>query len=184
MNPDQFKGAAVVGLCGLILFGIGVLWLRTDTREENGVEILGEATVAVIRVEVAGAVVRPGVYELANNSRVDEALIEAGGTTGEADAEWVEKNVNRAAKLVDGQKIYIPRRNEANVQVSGGGLQNFRININSASITELDTLPGIGPATANKMVGGRPYSRIEELVERKMVSQKVFEAISDKIAVW
>lgn len=138
-----------------------------------------------IVVDIEGALVRPGVYKLSLDARIQDALIASGGLSSDADRNWVEKNLNLAAKLADGAKIYIPRIGESNVgsmgvaEIVGGG-----ININTASEQELDSLPGIGPVTAQKIISQRPYSSIDDLLTKKIVSSKVFKQIKEKITIY
>ncbi len=141
-----------------------------------------------IVIDVDGAVVNPGVYKLPVEARVQDALIIAGGLAEGADRDFVSKNINLAQKMQDGSKVYIPFMGEAvsgaSTQTSTGQIdQTTIININSATDHELDTLPGIGPATASKIIENRPYQAVEELVEKKVIGQKTFEKIKDKISV-
>lgn len=181
----------ILALVGVVLIGGGVWWWKMSEADE-GVEILsspgGAAVVGVASesgtwiVDVGGAVVNSGVYRVEVGTRVGEALEAAGGLAGDADLEWVAKYLNKAEKTSDGQKIYIPGKN--NQETSSNNQTNSKININVASQGELEGLPGVGPVTAEKIIGGRPYSRVEEVVEKKIVGQKVWEQIKDKISVW
>lgn len=131
------------------------------------------------------------MYKLVTDSRVIDALEAAGGLTDQADTEWVDKYLNKSAKVSDGQKIYVPRNSE-NDQISNSKLQtssnsqntNSIININTAGSRELEALPGVGPVTAEKIIAGRPYGNIEELIGKKIVSQKIFDQIKGQISVW
>lgn len=177
---------------GVILAGIGVFVWRTreipDTVEV--LEAVEPSTIPlVLAVDVSGAVEKPGLYRLPVDSRVEDALTLAGGITADAEKTWVEKYLNRSAKLTDGQKIYVPRKEEVPVsqaQVHGAvqSGQSEKTNINTASSTLLEDLPGIGKVTAGKIVNGRPYTKIEELKERKIVTAKVFDQIKEMISVW
>ena len=93
-----------------------------------------------------------------------------------------------AEKLSDSQKIYVPHVSEnTDIQsqtVGVGSSQISLININQAAAGELDSLPRVGPVTAQKIINSRPYSRIEDLLNKKIVSSKVFSEIKDKIAVY
>jgi len=178
---------------GLILIGVGVGWWRMGTaNQESGVQILSsqvEASSSGLMVDVAGAVARPGVYTLRSGARVEEAVQLAGGLTENADREWVSKYLNRSEKISDGQKIYIPGKNsqESNNNEQTGSVNQIltsKININAASQSELETLSGVGPVTAMKIINGRPYGRVEELVERKIVGQSVWSKISEAVTVW
>lgn len=170
-------------LLGLTLVGVGVFISKSgdNTPSVEIVKVGGEATGSgLLVVDVSGAIVKSGVYRLPADTRVGEAIIVAGGLAPEADVNWVEANVNRAKKITDGEKIFIPAVNsEVTILQS-----SKKISINSAGESELDTLSGVGPATAQKIITGRPYGKLEDLVERKIVGQKVFEQIKDKIELW
>lgn len=185
-------------LIGLILLGAGLFFLRTGGVSSSKVEILEpsqQGSQSEIVVEISGSVEKPGVYKLVAGSRVEDGLIAAGGLSAAADREWVEKNINRAAKLSDGQKIFIPDK-QSNLQSANknGGYQSVStvlgdkitslVNINTASAKELDTLPGIGPVYAQKIIEQRPYSTTEELVSKKIIPNSTYEKIKDRISVW
>ena len=167
---------AVLGvLVGAALIGSGVFMTRT--AEQPGVEVLSATISAELVVDIGGEVVRPGVYKLPVGSRIEDALRVAEGLTVGADTNYIEKYLNRAAKVSDGQKLYIPSK-------SASSVQDNRININSASQGELEALPGIGPVTAGKIIAGRPYQNVSELVEKKVVGEKLYDQIKDMVSVW
>lgn len=185
-----------LGFLGLIFFAYGLISLiDKSTSEPNGFIFESadsdsssstKSNEAKIIVDVEGGVIRPGVYSLPTSSRVQDALIASGGLSKDADRGWVEKNLNLAAKLIDGQKIYVPKLGESktSLSVSSQDIVANGININSASLQTLDSLPGVGPATAQKIISGRPYGAIEELLGKKIVTEKVFGQIKDKITVY
>ena len=193
-------------LVGLILIGFGVLAYKTDIfLSGDTVEVLNNTTVgqnagpdgsSEIVVEISGSIVNPGVYKMKVGDRVDDVLIVSGGLSATADRDWVEKNINRASKLIDGQKIYIYSQSEVTSAKTNGGIKldqgvlgesssNFSnlININTASQSELEKLTGIGPVYAQKMIEHRPYSTKEELVSKGVISQKVLEKIKESISL-
>ena len=185
-----------LGLLGGLLLVVGVFSVvvisgRTGA-EELVIQKAGESgeSGGKLLVDVAGAVMKPGVYELKAGARINEALIAAGGLGEEADREWVEKNLNLAAKVTDGQKIYIPSEGEtekvAPLQGKGTTLMTRLdlVNINTASSAELDTLWGVGEATAKKIIDSRPYGAVEELLTKKAVKNNVYEAIKDSVSVY
>lgn len=178
-------------LLGLVLLSGGLIYSLSSPKEENeiifesGSEVQSEKTEEKITVDVEGALLNPGVYTLNPGSRVKDALILAGGFSSDADRGWVKKNLNLALKIADGTKIYIPRLGENVQSVSSNNIQTSGlININSAGMSELDTLSGIGPVTAQKIIDNRPYNAIEDLRTKKIVGQSVFEKIKDKITVY
>lgn len=147
-----------------------------------------EKTINFIRVDVEGEVKNPGVYEFEEGQIVDDAIKAAGGLTENADTDYVNKNINRAKKLQDAEKIYIPGMGEVTGQENSGtgGVESKtsgKVNINTASSEELDLLPGIGPSYAEKIIQGRPYSKIEDIKKVPGIGDSTFEKIKDQISV-
>lgn len=183
------------GLAGLIFLVYGLISLSGSSNNQPELKIeTGENSqnpVKKIYVDVEGAVVRPGVYVLDIDARVKDALIAASGLSENADRDWVAKNLNLAAKINDGIKIYVVSIGEdqslGGVKIAGGVVAGASmgglININSASEQDLDTLSGIGPVTAQKIIDNRPYSSVDELLSKKIIGSKVFEQVKDKITV-
>jgi competence protein ComEA len=138
---------------------------------------------AEIQVYVAGAVNRPGVYFLNDGDRWIDAVEAAGGPTEDADLEAI----NLARRLQDEDQVLVPRLGEQAVLGSAQAPQNERININTAPAAVLDSLPAIGEVRSQRIVDSRdrdgPFSRIEELVERKLIPQSVFDQIRELITV-
>jgi competence protein ComEA len=134
----------------------------------------------VVVVDVAGAVVHPGVYRLPAGARIADALDAAGGMTGAAD----QVALNKAAPIRDGQRIYVPRPGEAAPAGTAGSDAQLKIDVNHATAAELEALPGIGPTIAARIVrsrGGHPFARIEELQTRGLVTARVFADIKDLV---
>ena len=198
--------AILVG--GLLLCIVGFFQYFQPKKEDSDIQFIkGDETKAVqevkgietgkIMVDVEGKVQKPGIYELKADARIQDALVAAGGIGAGADREYVSKKLNLAQKLTDGSKIYIPSVGEQQaapvVQAVEGAANTSSpvtsesssslININSATEGQLDTLPKIGPVTAKKIIAGRPYNSIEELVSKKVVSQKTLEGFRDKITI-
>lgn len=186
-----------LGLAGVLLMGIGVIsaGMIANKMVESGVEEIVEMEKeeegdGEVFVDVAGAVIQPGLYQLSEGGRINDALVAAGGLSENADRDWFSKNINLAQKLTDGVKIYVLSLGEivksdgqAAGQVSGAAVTD-KININTASAAELDRLWGVGPATAEKIIGGRPYGSVEELLTRKIVNSNVYERCKDKVSVY
>jgi len=176
-------------LVGLILAAGGVfLALNKNNQPEfeivSGTEVKGE-NAGVNIVEVSGEVNSPGVYELPAGARVEDALMVAGGLSSDANTDWVEKYLNRAANVVDGQKIYVPSQSDSSTDNNYGMGQSESqppsqeisglVNINTASRAELEELRGIGPVYAQKIIDNRPYSSVEELLVKKVITQKIYD---------
>lgn len=204
----KYRFVLTLVLVGAILIGIGVIVTKSSYLEEPKIEVLEvpDATLPTqeIVVEIAGAVQKPGVYKFSEGTRVEDLLIASGGFSADADRDWIAKMVNRAAKLRDGQKIYIPKAGETESNGSqqsdilsaknegenkvyqwewGSGVGSL-VNINTASQKELEGLPGIGPVYAQSIIEHRPYSTVEELVEKDALRQYVFEKIKDLVTVY
>lgn len=136
-----------------------------------------------IFVDISGEVRNKGVYEMKKGDRVKDVIEKAGGLTERADQSYIDKNLNQAALLSDGQKVFIPSLNEGNSLGEISGVIDGKISINSASRSELDGLSGIGEKRASSIISGRPYDTIDDLVSRKIIPQSVFEEIKDEICL-
>lgn len=183
---------------GVILLGIGLIQYFANSNNNNsgvefisgqGVEGASISAQQKIFVDISGEVENPGVYQLDGNARVQDALTAAGGLGVDADRKYISKSVNLASPLRDGMKIYVPKTGEAPSQVSGvsgqvlGEENTSLVSINSASQSELEALPGIGPVTVGKIISGRPYSSTEELLTKKAVGKSVYEKIKNSIGL-
>lgn len=187
----QNKWIAVVLVLGALLFLTGRI--ISFMSEEEKVEIIAtnemsNSSKISIWVDVEGAVVNPGVYELKEGARVKDALLSAGGLNEKADRNRIARSVNLAAVVTDGAKIYIVSEGEAEVVMTGSvsGVNTSRggmVNINTASANDLDKLWGIGAARAQQIIDGRPYASIEELKSKGNVPENVFERIKGMIEI-
>ena len=138
-------------------------------------------------IDISGEVINPGLYRLVGDVRINDALIRAGGLNVKADRDWVAKNLNLAEKLMDGQKIFIPKIGEVlgNIQFSNSNSQDKTVRINSATVEQLDTLSGVGPSIAKKIIDYRTknggFKNIEELKLVSGIGDKMYEKIKDGI---
>ena len=136
-------------------------------------------------VDVEGAVLRPGIFELPAGSRVADAIEAAGGYGPRADLAAAAAQVNLAAVLRDGQQIVVPTTGVASGG-SGSGDAGGLVNLNSASPEALDALPGIGPVTVQKIVAARserPFASLEEMVTRKVLTTSQVDKIRDLVTL-
>lgn len=183
---------AASGPGGEISIEGGVAW--TASGSPAGTGGAPSDSVALV-VDVQGAVLRPGVLELAPGSRVADAIAAAGGYGPRVDAERAGRELNLATELRDGDRIVVPSRDDpapaAAAQSSGavgapGGAVGGLIDLNSATAAELDQLPGVGPVTAQKIIDARaekPFATVDELRERKIVGPSTFEKLRDLVTV-
>jgi competence protein ComEA len=198
---DKNKVSILLALIGLIIAGLGVfLFKNTDLFNGDKIEVITpqeKVQISEIIVEISGAVTNPGVYRLKSDFRIDDLMIASGGLSQNADREWVEKSINRAARLSDGQKLYIKSVNEQITSTTANNSGVYQttspilgveskglVNINTSTFEELDKLPGIGQVYGQKIIEQRPYSEVSDLLSRKVLPKSTFEKIKDLITVY
>jgi competence protein ComEA len=144
-----------------------------------------------LRIDVAGAVASPGIYLLPRGSLVADAVAAAGGPAPGADLD----RINKAMPLQDSMQVYVPRvaqpiptvinpsASPAPTRPGQTAVPGKSVNLNTASLDELDTLPGVGPATAQRIVEGRPYGAVGDLMRVKGIGQATFDKLKDLVTV-
>ena len=179
------------GIVVLVLVALVLLQVRRPAPEPMRLSTaiplptqLGTPTPYTVRVYVSGAVRNPDVYTLLQDSIVKDAMEAAGGPTEDADLE----RINLAQPVGDGQQVHIPRKGEDSPPVqspSGQLAPGGKVNINTADADLLESLPGIGPALAQRIVDHRqshgPFERVEHVTEVSGIGEATFEAIQDLI---
>ncbi len=190
LNRDMLKKAALpIAVAAALLF----FWVsggdesspsedisieHQDVLEEtqDSIQTAGDKTVTPdkIYVDISGCVKSPGVYQVDSGTRIFQVIERAGGTTDDADVE----NINRAEEVYDGQKIVIyAAGQEQDTKTVYEQQQDGKININKADSSKLQEIPGVGPATAQKIIEYRQssgnFSSIEELMEISGIGQKL-----------
>ena len=181
----------------LLIGSLGVV-AYSELRSGGSVSVVAPAggsapadasrSIAMVVVQVAGAVARPGVYSLPAGSRVGDAIKAAGGYSPDVDPRAAETALNLAAKLQDSQSIVVPRRGDAATGSGGTTASNASgpLNLNTASAAELDALPGVGPATAAKIIASRDqlrFTSVNDLVSRKLLSATTLAKFRDQVTV-
>lgn len=165
--------------------------LSNEIIVENEVEEITEEEVSKIKVYVTGEVNSPGVIELEEGARIEDAIEGAGGIKAEANL----KDINLAYEVSDGEKIYIPNlaemeTEEPEIQQSSNGAgttSNSKVNINKATSAELTTVPGIGESTAKKIIAYRDengkFKSVEDIKNVSGIGDSKYEKIKDYISV-
>jgi len=208
----KYKAEIVLTIISLLIIIISAgMFFTNQNRRDPEIEISTDSNQSLttspkINIDVAGAVNKPDVYQVTFGARLKDVLTMAGGLSNDADKNFFSRNYNLAKILVDQEKIFIPSTADLN---SGLFVENQRtldynqpqnitstysdsnqsstdegvININSATLEELDTLTGVGKATAEKIIRGRPYKSPNELVAKKILNQSVYEKIKNLISV-
>ena len=206
---DRYPRAVAV-VVAVAALAAGVLWYRAGASAP-GADVAGAlpppvgtspaavtttTTAPVVLVHVAGAVVRPGLYRLAGGARVADALEAAGGPRPRADLD----RLNLAARVVDGQRVAVPRRGEPpppGPPGDGGGPAGgpgepghppaAPIDLNTAGQAELETLPGVGPATARKILDERSrrggFTSVRDLLRVPGIGERRFAELRERVRV-
>jgi len=196
---ERYRGYILIVLLNLVVLGGMFFFLRRPEPKpifiltpEPTATPLPTPTPRPLCVYVSGAVAHPNVYELLSGSIVKDAIEAAGGPTDEADL----NSINLARRVHDEEQIYVPREGEESPPVSppsgsslplsssqGGG----KVNINTATAAELDTLPGVGPSIAQRIIDYRttngPFKSIEDIKDVRGIGDATFEEMKDKITV-
>jgi competence protein ComEA len=159
------------------LLAAGIIWLAASRPRGEAVTLLPTDTPGMLTVYISGAVATPGVYTLPEGSRVDAVVQAAGGFLPGAEQE----SINLAKLLEDGQQINVPGI------VDTSHINAGRVNINTATVPELDALPGIGPTTAQSIVDYRlehgPFQAIQDIQNVPGIGPATFDGIKDYITI-
>ena len=198
---QQYRGYIFIVLVCLISIGVIFILVRRPTPEPFTIATLviptptplptstPTLTPAPLRVYVSGAVRTPDVYILSPGSIVRDAIQAAGGPADDADLD----RINLALALYDQQQVYVPRIGEATLAAplpapatsDGVTSPSSKVNLNTATVEQLDALPGIGPVIAQRIVDYReingPFAAPEEIMDVKGIGQATYEKLKDLI---
>lgn len=163
--------------------------------------------VEIHKADIRGAVKYPGVYEFEEGQVLDDIVKKAGGVLPSYASSFVSKYINMSSKLKDQQKIYIPFQQDViceEIQFSKEVVEVYEeiinkpvenqteetveessscININNATLEQLTELDGVGPSTAQKIIDGRPYTKIEDILEVKGIGDATYAKFKDQICI-
>ncbi len=193
-----WAAAWLIGFSIIItLLAVGVILLVSSRPRGEPIRIIPPPTQPPFVIQVGGAVANPGVYRLAPGSRVLDAIQAAGGLTPDADAALI----NQAALVQDGQMIWVPLQSSQAQNPPGTALPqsdipsntppaiqaSYPLNLNTATAEELETLPGIGPELAGRIVAYRntfgPFAQIEDILAVDGIGPKTLDKIKDLITL-
>ncbi|WIF94441.1 helix-hairpin-helix domain-containing protein [Caminicella sporogenes] len=196
---DKFSKREIFLLTIIFIMTSVIIGFKVKSQEEpiivekTEVESIKEKTLDEIEtkeiiVDIWGAVKNPGLVVLREGDRINDAVLKAGGLTEKAD----RKRINLAKRVYDEQKIIIPEKGEEFQKIKAAGndighdiLNDYKININTASKLELMSIKGIGEAYAERIIEYRqkngPFKNIEELKNIKGIGEKRFKAIKEYI---
>lgn len=188
--------AAVVAVLAAAVLGVGLtafsaVGSTTRVTEATDVDGLNAADAAApvavaapgVHVHVLGAVRQPGVYRLPIGARAVDAVAAAGGLTDQADA----SGVNLAAVIDDGMQLVVPTLRSDGARGAVTQVADSRVNLNTATVAELEALPRIGPALASRIVAWRdthgPFRRVDDLLSVSGIGQKTFTGLQPLVRV-
>jgi competence protein ComEA len=191
--PAMFRRQSIWLLVGYVLLAaliaVGALLVVTRRSPGQPIQLPAPPTPTPVRVHVTGAVVSPGVYSLPLGSIVQDALAAAGGATALADV----NHLNLAHRLLDGEQIIVPVLAPTGVAgaqptAAAPGAPTGVVNINTASVAELETLPRVGPSLAQRIVDYRtehgPFAAVEDVMQVSGIGPSIFAAIKELITVY
>ncbi|MEX2587680.1 MAG: helix-hairpin-helix domain-containing protein [Actinomycetota bacterium] len=190
---------ALLAVLGVAIVGSGLfVLLRTSDPPAPPVERVQQPVQAeaqtqsspepkLLVVHVAGRVANPGVYRLVEGSRVEDALIAAGGPAPEADVDAL----NLASAVADGQKVFVPEPGEAVPENAASGAlaagEAGKVNLNTAGQDQLESLPSVGPVKAKRIIDHReahgPFTSPRQIMEVSGFGPKTYESLKDLIAL-
>lgn len=201
-TPSILKSKRVLLLLGTLGILFFVLSFVINKNSETVVDVSlpqieNTKEADEIVVDVSGAVMSPGVYKLKPNSRVVDAINIANGFDKNVNSQWLTQHLNLAEKITDGQKLYVPF--EWDVVLEGDielGIfpndlklsnqteeKEEKVNINKDSKNTLETLPGIGPVYASKIIDNRPYQSIKDFKLKVDIPSSVLNSIESHITL-
>jgi len=187
----RYRALLAAGLVGAVVVSLAVLFVRRPEPPRIVVQQPAARPTASppvpsqLVVHLSGEVIAPGIYRLPVGARIDDALKAAGGPTTYGDVH----RLNLAARLADGQQIVVPKRIDPVLATFTDAPTQppARVNVNTATVAELDRLPGVGPVTAQRIVAFReqngPFSKVEQLRHANLVSAATYEKIKDLIGI-
>lgn len=197
---EKYRWFFIMGLTILIILGGGIYWWGAQNKQKRVEDVFlqestSESTIETtngsytLLVDIKGAVNSPGVYEIQDGDRMQDAIQLAGGLSKEAD----DRQINLSEKVADQQLIYIPKKGEKLTEQSQGQQQNNseqtseKVNLNTADKTQLQTLSGIGEKKAEEIINYREengrFKTINDLTKVTGIGEKTVEKLKNSITI-
>ena len=206
-----FKANLLLSFIGIFILGGSLSFIISEKRSDdkcildlNSNNVVTSDPNTKIFVDLSGAVNKPGLYEMEKDKRVGDLVVLGSGVSENASDLWVSKSLNLSKKLSDASKVYVPfewenytpaDNSEDSEDSDNSGTNNDsednegtsedssgKLNVNTASSSDLDKLPGIGPAYAEKIINNRPYNNLSEFESKSGLYKSTIEGLKDLIS--
>ncbi len=181
-TTEQRRALIAISLVAILIAGVLFLSSRGEAVETPAIKVIENTESKMLLVHVAGEVKRPGVYPVIDGSRVVDALSAAGGAKKGVDLSVI----NLARKVVDGEQIYLGVKPEEKKKVSSKSFSGT-VYVNRASVSQFESLSGIGPVLARRIVDFRsangPFVDIADLQKVPGIGEKTFERIKSRLSL-
>lgn len=183
----------IIGVGGLIYLITINYFSTTNIQSVDSKEIYAQNNEVSDKkyIDIQGQIKTPGVYEISRGEIIFDIIERAGGYSEDADRVYIQDCINLSEKVKDEQKIFIPSIQEmfscsstsSNVPSnnSSSNVTGSVVSINNGTLEELDTLPGIGPSTAQKIIDARPFGTVEDLMNVPGIGDSTFEKLKEYI---
>ena len=182
-STEQKRAVVALALLAICIAGFLFMASRGEAVETPAIKVIESAPSKMLLVHVAGEVKKPGVYPVIDGSRVIDAISAAGGARKGVDLSVI----NLARKVVDGEQIYLGEKKSEKKKLGAGKSFTGTVFVNRASVTQFDSLSGIGPVLAKRIVDYRsangPFVDIADLQKVPGIGEKTFERIKSRLSL-
>lgn len=180
---QRFKRYVFYTLSALLIFGL-ILSITLTYKNTGAIKFIEskpiEREFTKSYAYISGEVLKPGVYEIGEQTRLVELIERAGGFTENADSYYISEKMNLSQVIKNEDSFFIP---SIKIEDNNLNVKSDKVNINSSTEAELQTLPGIGESTAKKIIENRPYNQIEDLLNVPGIGELKLKQIEDIISI-
>lgn len=188
------KMQRLFAVSSIVFLICGMYFVFFESNDVTTITNVESEKISSVFIHISGEVKNSDMYQFDHMPRVKEVIDAAGGLSKDADEKYIQKNLNYAQLLQDQTKLYIPKIGEniaeevaittnSNKSSNDSISKKIVISMNSSSLKELDSLPGIGEITAKKIISNRPYGSLDELVFKKILKNSVYQKIKENISL-